>query len=323
MRHSKTVMKPFISIIIPVYNCEAYLERCLDSVFAQDYENYEVICIDDGSKDGSAEICKRYDVRYCYQENAGQAAARNKAIELAEGEWLCFVDADDAVEPDYLSALAGGIIDKCAMVVCRIKRINEDGSYNVDVLKKYGYLSVNEALVSVNIGPTNKLIRKDIIGDCRFVEGKLRFEDILFTPELIINAGGVNAIEDVLYDYYVRENSTMRRFDDSLGDIFTVLDVLKRKPFYQEYKKEIDYIIFKNALFGHLSRIVYFDKETSRKELKKAEDYVKKNVPDYWEDPYIRGDRQPYFYVGTRLFRIGLLWILMAPLRLMEKNVKR
>ena len=92
---------------------------------------------------------------------------------------------------------------------------------------------------------------------------------------------------------------------------------------YRGHKKEIDYIIFKNALFGHLSRIVYFDKKTSQRELKKAEDYVKKNVPDYWDNEYIRNDRQPYFYVGTRLFRTGLLWILMAPLKLMEKSVKR
>ena len=316
-------MRPFVSLIIPVYNCENYLKRCLDSVFAQDYDNYEVICIDDGSTDKSAEILKDYDVRYIYQDNAGQAAARNRGIEEAKGEWICFVDADDAIESNYLSALVNGIREETGLVVCRIRRINEDGTDNVDVLKKYGLLTINEALVTVNIGPTNKLIRKDIIRDCRFIEGKLRFEDILFTPELIINAGGVNTIEDVLYDYYIRENSTMRRFDSSLDDIFTVLDKLKAKGFYEDYKEELDYIIFKNGLFGHLSRIVYFDQETSKKELKKAEDYIKKNVPDYWDNPYIRSDRQPYFYVGVRMFRMGILGTLMGPLRLMEKNVNR
>ena len=321
MQHSD--MKPFISVIIPVYNCERYLERCLDSVFSQDYSNYEVICIDDGSSDGSAEIIKKYRCRYYWQTNAGQAAARNRGIELAEGEWICFVDADDAIESDYLSKLVGGITENAGIVVCRIKRINEDGSSSVDVLKKTGLLNAAEALVTLNIGPTNKLIRKDIIKDCRFIEGKLRFEDVLFTPELIINSGHVNVIDDVLYDYYVRENSTMRRFDDSLNNIFTVLDELKKKDFSSTYSEEIGYIIFKNALFGHLSRIVYFDNKTAMAELKKAEQYVLKNVPDYWQNKYIRHDRQPYFYIGVRLFRIGLLKLLIRPLRLLEKRVKR
>ena len=115
----------------------------------------------------------------------------------------------------------------------------------------------------------------------------------------------------------------MRRFDDSLNNIFTVLDELKKKDFSSTYSEEIGYIIFKNALFGHLSRIVYFDNKTAMAELKKAEQYVLKNVPDYWQNKYIRQDRQPYFYIGVRLFRIGLLKLLIRPLRLLEKRVKR
>lgn len=314
---------PFVSLIIPVYNSEQYVKRCLDSVFGQDYDNYEVICIDDGSSDNSAKIIGEYDARYYYQENAGQAAARNKGIELAEGEWICFVDADDAIEPNYLSSLVNGITDDVGVVVCRIKRINEDGSFTVDELKKYGLLTDKEALVTINIGPTNKLIKKSIIKRCRFIEGKLRFEDVLFTPELLINAKTINVIEDVLYDYFIRENSTMRRFDETLGNIFTVLDKLRSKEFYQNYKDEIDYIVFKNALFGHLSRIIYFDNKTAHKELRKAEDYVLKTVPDYWNNKYIRNDKQPYFYLGLRLFRIGLLSALIYPLKLVEKRIKR
>ena len=315
--------KPFVSIIIPVYNCEKYLRRCLDSVFAQDYDNYEVICIDDGSTDGSSGIIKEYKVEYIYQENQGQAAARNKGITLAKGEWLCFVDADDSVEPDYLSKLINGIKDNTDIVVCHIKRINENGDYNVDLIKKKGILSPKEALVTINLGPTNKLIRKSIIGNCRFEEGKLRFEDVLFTPELIINSREINVIDDVLYNYYVREESTMRRFDSSLDDIFTILDKLLQKDYYRDYKEEIDYIIYKNGLFGHFSRIVYFDKETTAREIEKAKNYILKNVPDYKKNKYIMSDKQPYFYVGTRLFSMNMLGILVKPLKLLEKNINR
>lgn len=313
----------FVSVIVPVYNCEPYLKRCLDSLQKQNYPNYEVICIDDGSTDNSAAIIKEYPFEYYYQNNAGQAAARNHGIELAKGQWLCFVDGDDAVEENYLSALVNGIKDDAGMVMCRIRRINENGQSNVDVVKHLGVIEAKEALVTLNIGPTNKLIKKSIIGNCRFIEGKLRFEDILFTPELIINAKRVNVIDDVLYDYFVRENSTMRRFDQSLNDIFVVLNELMKKPFYQEYKNEIDYLVFKNGLFGHFSRIVYFDKKTFNLELKKASDYIKNKVPNYWHNPYIRQDRQPYFFVGLRMFKMGILSWLAIPLKMVEKSVNR
>lgn len=312
-----------ISIIIPVYNCQDYLKRCLNSVFSQDYGNYEVICIDDGSTDNSAQIAKEFGVRYYYQDNGGQAVARNKGIELAKGEWLCFVDSDDAIESNYLSKMYEAAYDDVDIVVCRIKRINEDGSYNVDVMKKLGIINNKQALVTVNLGPTNKLIRKEVIKDSRFACDKLRFEDVLFTTELLTNSRQINIIDDVLYDYYIRENSTMRKFDNTLNDIFIILDRLISKPFYKEYKDEIDYIVFKNGLFGHLSRIIYFDNKTIDKELKKADNYIKKNVPDYKNNKYIINDRQPYFYVGTRLYMLGILKILVFPLKLIEKKINR
>lgn len=313
----------FVSVIVPVYNCEPFLKRCLDSLLNQDYGNYEVICIDDGSTDSSSSIISEYPFRYYYQENGGQAVARNRGIELAGGDWICFVDGDDSVETDYISSLVSGIHDDVGMVVCRIRRINENGHSNVDVMKECGIISSSKALTTINIGPTNKLIKKSVVGKCRFEVGKLRFEDVLFTPEVIVNAVRINVIDDVLYNYYIRENSTMRRFDETLNDIFIVLERLRCKYFYRYFKDEIDYIVFKNALFGHFSRIVYFDSRTFDIELKKAVSFVKKYVPDYWNNKYIKSDKQPYFFVGLRLFRIGMLRVLALPLRLMEKKVNR
>ena len=115
----------------------------------------------------------------------------------------------------------------------------------------------------------------------------------------------------------------MRKFDNTLNDIFIILDRLISKPFYKDYKDEIDYIVLKNGLFGHLSRIIYFDNKTIDKELKKADDYIKKNVPDYKNNKYIINDRQPYFYVGTRLYMLGILKVLVFPLKLIEKKINR
>lgn len=316
-------MLPLVSVIVPIYNCEQYLKRCLDSLQNQDYKNYEVICIDDGSTDKSAQIIKKYPFKYIYQNNQGQAIARNKGIELAIGEWLCFVDADDSVEPNYISEMMKYATEGINMVVCGINRVNEDGALKIDKMKRIGKLNAYNALITVNIGPTNKLIKKSSIKNCRFIGDKLRFEDVLFTPELIINAQCIYVINKPLYNYYVRENSTMRRFDDTLDDIFVVLKRLIDKQFYAEYKDEIDYIVFKNGLFGHFSRIIYLNKKRIKQEMLKAKQFILNYVPNYKTNKYIMNDKQPYFYVGTRLFMLDALWLLILPLRILEKRIGR
>ena len=101
---------PEISVIVPVYKAEAYLHACIDSILSQTFSGFELILVDDGSPDGCGAICDDYAardsrVRVIHQENQGQAAARNYALAAAEGEWVCFVDSDDAVHPQMLERL--------------------------------------------------------------------------------------------------------------------------------------------------------------------------------------------------------------------------
>ena len=101
---------PEISVIVPVYKAEAYLHACVDSILSQTVSNFELILVDDGSPDGCGAICDDYAardsrVRVIHQKNQGQAAARNHALAAAEGEWVCFVDSDDAVHPQMLECL--------------------------------------------------------------------------------------------------------------------------------------------------------------------------------------------------------------------------
>lgn len=111
-----------ISIVIPVYNMEQYLARCLDSVLAQTFPNYEVLIIDDGSVDGSKEIAKEYlrdmRFRYYYQKNSGVSAARNRGIDEAEGRWITFIDPDDYLYENYLAVLMEGVTHDADIVSC-------------------------------------------------------------------------------------------------------------------------------------------------------------------------------------------------------------
>ena len=124
---------PLISVIIPVYNVEKYLRRCLDSVIAQTYQNLEIICVDDGSIDDSGKICDQYAVRdarikVIHQENQGLSAARNRGIDAADGEYIAFVDSDDYILEDMFERLYIALTCFNTMyVTCGFNAVDPDG----------------------------------------------------------------------------------------------------------------------------------------------------------------------------------------------------
>lgn len=205
---------PIISVIVPVYEVEAYLERCVDSLLSQSMRNIEIILIDDGSPDACGEICDRYAahdprVRVIHQENAGLSAARNAGLELARGEWIMFVDSDDWVEPDfcrlpYEAALAHGAD---LVIFGNIKHRKND-----NILKKHieeGALGREESVAYVvkkNITVWNKLYHRSLFHEIRFPEGYVH-EDVVATPKLVHAARSVYRLDACLYHYVYRADS--------------------------------------------------------------------------------------------------------------------
>lgn len=140
---SSNAMGPKVSILLPVYNAQAFLERCLESILTQTYKNIEIVAIDDGSTDGSAAILDSYAVRYPetlvveHQANAGAAHARNRALELATGEYLTFIDNDDWLDKDFVETLAQAAMGECADVVCSgYRRPNQKGQVILEAIPK-------------------------------------------------------------------------------------------------------------------------------------------------------------------------------------------
>ena len=115
----------------------------------------------------------------------------------------------------------------------------------------------------------------------------------------------------------------MRKWDGKVDDIFYILEYIKNKPYYDKYKDEIDYLIFKHGMFGHISRIVYFDYKKIIKEYNKMSKYIRKQVPDYWKNQYIRNDDTLYFRVGLIMFKMRMLILLIPALKIFEKYIKR
>ena len=210
-----------ISIIVPVYNVEKYLEKCLESLVNQTLKNIEIILVNDGSTDSSKNICERYvekDKRVILvnQVNKGQSAARNKGIEIARGNYIGFVDSDDYIELDMYEILYEKLIQEDAdITICQVNMVNSEGqvlSNNINKNKK-GYIeNGNDAIIRYlkngRWGLCDKLYKARFIKNIKFLEGKSCGEDHLGIISILKNTKKIVTIETYLYNYVMRENST-------------------------------------------------------------------------------------------------------------------
>ena len=212
-----------ISIIIPVYNSESYLEKCIDSVLAQTYENIEVILVDDGSTDMSPIICDKYvqideRVVVIHQPNQGQADARNNGIMSSRGQYLSFIDSDDFVEPDYIEYLwdllneSGASISICGYAFHYENRSNKMPTN--ETLRHYlsGEQALEELLYQKHFdaAPWAKLIDANIVKSNLFPRGRI-FEDFAVIPKWLLSAQKVIYGNAQKLFYLVRSNGTMNR----------------------------------------------------------------------------------------------------------------
>ena len=206
---------PKFSIIIPVYNVEKYLEKCLDSIKNQTYKDYEVIIVNDGTKDNSMDIAKKYDFKIINQKNQGLSAARNTGVKNATGAYLLFVDSDDYLEKDLLKELNKSLKNNPDLVRFQIKEIYEDGkeiNYPEEefqnksgveafsIISKYHFVENAWAyLYKKTFYEKNKF---------KFKEGTIH-EDFGIVPLIIMKANKVNSINYLGYNYLQRSGSIM------------------------------------------------------------------------------------------------------------------
>lgn len=205
-----------ISIIVPIYNAEKYLHRCIDSILAQSYTDFELLLIDDGSPDGCGTICDDYAakdnrVRVFHKENGGVSSARNLGIAQARGEWLTFIDADDYVHPDFLASLYA--LHDADLIIGSFQLVGSDESWDgILPCEKYGRDVLRTKLERSDFVPNHrapwaKLYRRDIIVDNHILyDTKITLsEDWLFTLNYFQYIQSVRTI-DTPYYYYERGN---------------------------------------------------------------------------------------------------------------------
>ena len=221
-----------ISIVVPVYNVEKYLNKCINSLVKQTYKNIEILLIDDGSKDGSLKLCNYYKknddrIKVFHKKNGGLSSARNYGIEKAKGKYICFVDSDDFVSEDLCTVLYNSILKYNADV--SIGRVVD--CYNtipkVDNSKCNDILLSNEEAIKmvmeareISVHAVAKLYRKDLFSkQLRFEEGKIA-EDAIIMIELLSKCKKVMYNSSFIYYYIHRKNSiTTRHFNQKNYDV--------------------------------------------------------------------------------------------------------
>lgn len=246
-----------VSVIIPVYNSENYLDECLDSVINQTFKDIEIICINDGSADTSLEILEKYEkldnrMSVFTQENSGQSVARNNGIKKSKGKYIYFMDSDDYLELNALEEIYN-ISEKNNLELLIFKMINfNDGSnkkftsryYEMNSLshldgKIFNYADIGENALDFAVSPPGKLFKKTLIENIQFPEN-LIFEDNLFFAKAMINANRVSFYDNHLYNRRIRKDSTTQvkdiRFADSIVITNKIIDLAKEHGIYNDFK---------------------------------------------------------------------------------------
>lgn len=210
-----------ISIIVPIYKVEAYLHRCVDSILAQTFTDFELILVDDGSPDNCGAICDEYAekdsrIHVIHKENGGLSSARNAGIDWAfehsDSEWLTFIDSDDWIHPRYCEYLLNAAVEGSTSIsTCRYIKVTEyvrpqDAEFSYSTADWLDYYLPN----TVNgIVAVCKLYSKELFRELRYPEGRLH-EDEFLTYKLLFNAGTIASMQLGLYYYFFNEDGIMR-----------------------------------------------------------------------------------------------------------------
>lgn len=277
-----------VSIVVPIYKVEQYLNQCIDSLIKQTYENIEIILVDDGSPDGCPKICDEYKkidqrIKVIHKKNGGLSDARNVGLESATGIFICFVDSDDYVEKTFIEELINAIKkNKTKISQCGIKYVNNNGKVLFN--KGYNEDSVFSGIKMIedqyyghdieNVVAWNRLYDIKLFKNIRFPKGKIH-EDEYTTYKLFYDQKNVAVIKSNLYNYRQSDNSIMRSsFNIKRMDI---LDGLEEKMLFFKQRKEDKLYYLTVSKFLACVRFIYInvfkyypDKKELLKELKNS-----------------------------------------------------
>lgn len=291
-----------VSIVVPIYNVEQYLEKCVESICRQTYENLEIILVNDGSPDHCGQMCEEYAkkdnrIKVIHKKNGGLSDARNSGVKLATGKYLLFVDSDDYIAKDLVEKTAA-IAEKnnCDMVLYDYYYVEPD---NVEIrstivpANKVISLEQEHTLLLAATSACAKLFNREfyVKANCPFPQG-IYFEDLATTSIFFMKAKRVFYLKEPLYYYINRENSIMtgKNFEKSSHDKLValehILSAYKKEGKYEEYRQELEYLVFANEYFEP-SKVLALAGEDGEY-LEKYRKYMYETFPDIHNNKYVK-----------------------------------
>ena len=305
-------MNPRISVIIPIYNTQKYLKKCINSILTQSMCNFELLLIDDGSTDGSDLIAKEFAsmdkrIEYIWQENQGQAVARNNGIKRARGEFISFIDSDDWIEPTMLEDMLNNLsIDDFDFVTCRLSFFKENDPLKTDIVYGSDYnltiLSGESILWNalrgkyVTSSSVNKVFRCSFLLDNSiYFPENMKNEDVLFIITAASKAKKVSFLNKAYYHALIREGSTTRKLT---SDILN--STVNSLVFEQKYLKDIG--LYEQHHIGHEIHYIMLLNYLLVRAPARANDIKK------WYS--IIGTTEYYTYLKKNIFKISLVHLL-------------
>jgi|GEM_PF-2893589 len=241
-------MKAAVTVILPVYNGEAYLEAAIRSVIDQEYKDWKLLIVNDGSTDGSIEVCNRFEkederIRVIHQKNGGLANALNTGLKNSDTDYLTFVDADDEISPDTLSENLKYLLDHPEVELLQYPVYQKYRSDNQHITKNEPELITSDFYINwldkkkISWITNDKIFKAGLFKDLKFKEG-LIFEDNLFILQLVEKLNNIYLSDKGIYYYYERQDSTttlpisLKREKDSFYVTYQIFQKLKEKQLY-------------------------------------------------------------------------------------------
>ena len=278
-----------LSIIVPVWNVEDYLEKCLDSLVNQTLKDIEVIVVNDESPDDSQTIIDRYvetypeKVKAFWKKNGGQGSARNLGLDHAQGEYISFVDSDDWISLDFCEKMYECAITKnCDVVICDMIDVYPTHEVHHNCI-------IYDYLFQHTLSSCNKVFKKDVVEKLRFYP-QIWYEDMNFTAKILAMNVNVGVVNDVFYYCHCRETSTMINNNSKKNlDLIVAIEDIK------QYLNDMNYpmprnviypLVYKDVLHTGIMRVAAQKNKDKKMVLKKLQQYAKENLKGYKQSDF-------------------------------------
>lgn len=319
---------PKLSVIIPVYNVENYLGKCLDSVIYPELNDYEILIVNDGSTDSSPEICREYAEKYpqlikvITTENGGLGAARDVGIDAARGTYILFLDSDDYLSPNALPEMYEYLEKDFDILFFDIRSVNEEGRllryYNGCAIEGEFTLEAFPELLFEMPSAWNKIYRRTLFTDNKiYYPGRVWYEDMYVTFALYTLSDKMLSMHKPWHNYLQRagsitNNKNTQRNLEIIPAVNSMLDAFRKAGLYEKYSSQLEFAAFHHEVITSIARVNLADRKSDVQN-RLFEDY-KSKFPDYLKNPYVKNMSIKYrlihFCIRTKNYL--LLNILMS-----------